>query len=108
MELKSEDDIIKVKLLTSASPDRQEQQEEYLDRIVSECGRIGIELRWGFDPTQTIHARFISTNTGWKISLDRGLDIFQRYDMNDAFDFANKKQEYRQVKAFEVTYIQTD
>ena len=45
-----------------------------------------------------------STDTGWKILLGRGLDIFQ-YVANDAFDLAAKLQQYRQVKAFGVTYI---
>jgi ATP-dependent Lon protease len=42
------------------------------------------------------------------LSLDRGLDIFQRYDMNDAFDFANRLQQYRACRAFEVTYLRIE
>ena len=45
------------------------------------------------------------TDTGWKILLDRGLDIFQQYEMNDAFAVANRMQKFRQCKAFEVTYL---
>ena len=41
----------------------------------------------------------------WKISLDRGLDIFQHYEMNDTFTFANRLQQYRPCKAFEITFI---
>jgi len=37
--------------------------------------------------------------------LDRGLDIFQQYDMNDAFQLTNRLQSQRPCKAFEVTYI---
>ena len=47
------------------------------------------------------------TDTGWKISLDRGLDIFQLYSMNDAFSLANRLQEHRSLKQFEVTYLRT-
>ena len=43
--------------------------------------------------------------SGWKISLDRGLDIFQRYEMNDAFSLSNRLQEFRSAKAFEITYL---
>jgi ATP-dependent Lon protease len=64
-----------------------------------------MKFTWEFDGTGAIHARHIVTDTGWKISLDRGLDIFQRYEMNDAFGLANRLQEYRPVKAFEVTYL---
>jgi ATP-dependent Lon protease len=45
------------------------------------------------------------TDHGWKILLDRGLDVFQRYEMNDAFDLSNRLQQYRQCKAFEVTFL---
>jgi len=39
------------------------------------------------------------------LSLDRGLDIFQPYDINDTFSLTNRLQQYRKCKAFEVTYI---
>ncbi|MEY9593230.1 hypothetical protein ABIA06_005521 [Bradyrhizobium yuanmingense] len=65
----------------------------------------GIKFTWEFDATNTIHARHIVSDTGWKISLDRGLDIFQKFEMNDAFSLANRLQIYHQVKAFEVTYL---
>ena len=53
--------------------------------------------------TNTIHARHIVSDTGWKNQTDRGLDIYQKFEMNDAFSPANRLQGYRQVKAFEVT-----
>ena len=72
------------------------------------CEGIGIELTWVFDDTGTIHARHIITDHGWKILLDRGLDIFQQYDMNEAFSFSNRLQRFRACKAFEVTFIRTN
>ena len=66
---------------------------------------VGIKFAYSFDNSGSQHARHIVTNTGWKISLDRGLDIFQQYDMGDAFQLANRNQKYRACKAFEVTYI---
>ena len=65
----------------------------------------GIQFDWEFVDGQTIHARHIVTDHGWKILLDRGLDIFQRFEMNDAFAITNRVQRYRPVKAFEVTYL---
>ena len=65
----------------------------------------GIVFTWEFDADNIIHARHIVTDTGWKISLDRGLDIFQHYEMNNSLDLANRLQEFRSCKAFEVTYI---
>jgi ATP-dependent Lon protease len=34
-----------------------------------------------------------------------GLDIFQHYEMKETFVFANRMQQYRPCKAFEVTFI---
>ncbi|WP_200861554.1 MIT C-terminal domain-containing protein [Methylohalobius crimeensis] len=65
-----------------------------------------VDFTWEFDETGTIHARHIVTDHGWRISLDKGLDIFQHYEMNDeAFAFANRLQQFRSGKAFEVTFI---
>jgi hypothetical protein len=50
-------------------------------------------------------ARHIITDHDWKILLDRGLDIFQHYDMGDALSFSNCLQQQRQCKAFEITYL---
>lgn len=62
-------------------------------------------FKWEFDGTSTIHARHIVTDTGWKILLDRGLDIFQHYDLKDVFSIPNRLQEFRGCKAFEVTFL---
>jgi len=37
--------------------------------------------------------------------LSRGLDIFQRFELNEAFNFANRLQQQRQCKEFNVTYV---
>ncbi|MFC1797631.1 BREX system Lon protease-like protein BrxL, partial [Pseudomonadota bacterium] len=102
---KSVDDLVTVHLVTTADQYREEQQTEYLNRIVNESSAIGIDFTYDYDQTGTIHARHIITDHGWKISLDRGLDIFQRYDMNDALAFSNRMQEFRGCKAFEITYL---
>jgi ATP-dependent Lon protease len=82
-----------------------EQQKEHFEKIKESSAAVGIDFSWEFDSTGTIHARHIVTDHGWKISLDRGLDIFQNYDMKDTFAFSNRLQQYRPCKAFEVTFI---
>jgi ATP-dependent Lon protease len=64
-----------------------------------------VRVEYEYDKSDAIHARSITTDHGWKISLDRGLDIFQRYDIN-LFNLVAAVQEERLTKAFEVTYIQ--
>lgn len=99
------DDLVAVHLLTTADQEREQQQTEYLNRIMNESAAVGIDFTYDYDQTGTIHARHIITDHGWKISLDRGLDIFQRYEMNDSLVFSNRMQEFRGCKAFEVTYL---
>ena len=102
---KSQEDEVAVHLVTTEDEFKHEQQLENLEKMKESASFIGINFTWEFDTSGTIHARHIITDHGWKISLDRGLDIFQHYDMNDAFTFANRLQQFRPCKAFEVTYI---
>ena len=51
--------------------------------------------------------RYMVGDTGWNISLDLGLDIFQKFEMNDALT-RQIGLGFRQVKAFEVTYLKTE
>jgi len=85
--------------------DKLEKQLEFLGRIKEGALVAGIAFDYSFDPT--IHDRSIVANSGWRINLGRGLDIYQ-YVANDAFDLAAKLQQYRQVKAFGITYIREE
>jgi ATP-dependent Lon protease len=102
---KPKEEEVAVHLITTEDEFKSDQQKENFLKIKESCGTVGIEFTWEFDATGTIHARHIVTDHGWKILLDRGLDIFQHYEMNDAFTFANRLQQYRPCKAFEVTFI---
>lgn len=105
-KIKADEDMVDVHLITTESDTNTESQLEYLERIQLSANTVGIHFTWEFDATNTIHARHIITDHGWKISLDRGLDIFQHYEMNDAFTFANRLQQHRTCKAFEMTVLQ--
>src|SRR5699024_8301312 len=100
--LKSRDDEVAVHLVTVRDEFKNEQQIENFEKMQASAITVGISFTWEFDDTGSMHARHIITDHGWKISLDRGLDIFQQYEMNDAFTFANRLQQYRACKAFEV------
>jgi ATP-dependent Lon protease len=104
---KAPEDEVAVRLITCPDEVYPEKQQANLVAVESACTTAGIKFSWEFDGTNTIHARHIVSDTGWKISLDRGLDIFQKFEMNDAFSLANRAQSYRHVKAFEITYLKT-
>ena len=105
IKAKPPEDQIVVELITSPNEGDIGKQRENLDAVVAACEGSGVTFTWSFDGTGTAHARHIVTDTGWKISLDRGLDIFQPYPMNEAFSLANRLQEHRAIKQFEVTYL---
>ncbi|MBX9724054.1 MAG: BREX system Lon protease-like protein BrxL [Candidatus Obscuribacterales bacterium] len=100
---KPDEDEIEVELITGEEELKRLQQLEYLERIRDAANAVGVKFSWKFD--YSIHARHIVTDNGWKISLDRGLDVFQHVDVNNAFSLASRIQKYRQCKTFEVTYI---
>ena len=100
-------DEVALKLVTVENqdgPEKLQKQYEYLLQIKQSAAVLGIVFDVEFAEPQTIHDRSISTDTGWKILLGRGLDIFQR--MSDSpFDLATKYQKYRELKAFGITYL---
>lgn len=102
---KAPEDEVSVHLVTCLDDIYPEKQQSNLIAVEAAGAAAGISFSWEFDGTHTIHARHINSDTGWKISLDRGLDIFQKFEMNDAFSLPNRLQAYRQVKGFEVTYL---
>jgi ATP-dependent Lon protease len=101
---KAPEDEVKVRLITCPDDFNSAQQQDNLDRLSEAMQTVGIDFSWEYDVKGTIHARHIVTDTGWKIDIDRGLDIFQKFDMNDGLSITNRMQEYRQCKRFEVTY----
>lgn len=105
VKCKAPEDEVSIHLVTTEDEFKGQQQQESLEKIKNTASAVGIAFTWEFDITGSIHARHIVTDHGWKISLDRGLDIFQHYEMNDAFTFSNRLQQYRPCKAFEVTFI---
>ena len=49
------------------------------------------------------HDRFIASDNGWKITLGRGLDIFEKIE--GRFNVADLDQNRRKCKACELTYL---
>lgn len=97
-------DEVTFKLFTLLEDDMEYQQRQLqmLSQIVNGAAQQGIKVDVGKDPGG--HDRWIRTDTGWRINLGRGLDIFQKSE-GGWFDFGTTRQEFRQVKAFGVTYI---
>lgn len=99
-------DEITVTLVTKE--DRSEYTQQHLlmlNDIRASAATFGIVFTVTWD--ESIHDRSIHTNHGWKILLGRGLDIFQK-GSGSQFDLGSRRQEFRQVVAFGITYIRED
>lgn len=104
-KVKGPDEEVAVHVITVEDEINGDRQTENLQKIADSCQSVGIQFSWAYDTSGTKHDRDITTDLGWKIVLSRGLDIFQRYELNDAFNFANRLQQHRQSKEFNVTYV---
>lgn len=94
-----------VHVLTAEDEFNGDKQGENFQKMAEACASIGLRFTWEYDKSGTKHDRDITTDHGWKIVLSRGLDVFQRYELNEAFSFTNRLQQHRQCKEFNVTYV---
>lgn len=103
-ELVPEGDEMDVHLVTQSDPESCVKQEENLNQIVEAFTGSRIAFSWEFDHSPGFHARSITTDTGWKILTDRGLDMFQRFE-SGPFSLAQVLQAARLTRSVEVTYL---
>jgi len=105
IQRKPPEDQVSIHLVTGPDDGNVGRQRELLDSIADACAGTGIEFTWIFDGTGTAHARDIVTDTGWKIVLDRGLDIFQAPIRKEGFSLGDRLQDHRAIKGFYATYV---
>jgi ATP-dependent Lon protease len=99
------EDEVAVHVVTVEDEFSGDRQTENFEKMAAACTSVGIQFSWAYDTSGTKHDRDITTDHGWKIVLSRGLDVFQRCELNDAFSFANRMQQHRQCKGFNVTFV---
>ncbi len=75
---KSEADEFFVNLITVDDEFKGEEQRHFFEQIQSSMFTVGIKFSWSFDNSGSRYARHIVTDTGWKISLDRGWTFINR------------------------------
>ena len=96
---------ITLKVFTAPEPGERQEVDSLLIQLESNLEGSGVNLEYTFEDPDSQHDRYLETDTGWKVILGRGLDIFQPFDWKDAFNLANSIQEERLCKPFEVTYV---
>jgi ATP-dependent Lon protease len=99
--LDPQDETLKVDLLSGCDAYQRNELEHKFDELKTALGRDKIDFTYSFD--DTLHDRKIETDTGWRIILGRGLDIFQKPD--DKFTLGVLDQTKRKCKATTITYV---
>ena len=103
-DLVPEGDEVAVHLKTQSDKETCVKQEENLNQIVESFTGSRVLFSWEFDHNPNFHARSISTDTGWKITIDRGMDFFQKYETGP-FSLEQANQEARLTRGAEITYM---
>lgn len=103
-ELVPEGDEMVVHLVTQSDPGTCEKQGEFLSQIVESFTGSRVSFSWELSHSPNFHARSVETDTGWRISLDRGLDMFQKFE-SGAFSIEAGVQEARMMRGSEITYL---
>lgn len=83
---------------THNDDDKLKEMREIFDGLQDELQSCGIEFTYDF---KADHDRWIEMDNGWKITLSRGLDIYEKFDR---FSLGNIRQSERRCRAFSVTY----
>ncbi|MBM5818221.1 MAG: ATP-dependent Lon protease, partial [Cyanobacteria bacterium K_Offshore_surface_m2_239] len=97
-------DEVTVHLITGSDQETMEKQVENLGQVQDSFAGTSTPFTWEIDASPNFHARSITTDHGWKITLDRGLDLFQWFEFSP-FNAAAVMQEARMTKGCEVSYI---
>jgi len=99
---------VTIRLLTgvnSNAPEKYKEQMENLGRVKDSFAETATPFNFKVHPSPNFHTRSITTDHGWKIILDRGLDIFQRFERSP-FNAATNLQEARLTKRCGVNIFQ--
>ena len=92
-------DDLKLNLVTNEEEEKIPDLIDKLDDIKDDLASYGIEFEYML---RDFHDRCIKTDTGWTITLGRGLDMFEKYN---TFSIASSRQDMRKCKEFMVTFM---
>jgi ATP-dependent Lon protease len=97
---KEPEDQINLEVVTWNNEEYLEDSRSSLEELAQNVQSIGINLTVRFE---NHHDRFIAADNGWKITLGRGLDIFEKIE--ERFSVADIDQTKRKCKSCELTYL---
>ena len=97
---KGPDEVIELDITTWNDEEYIQDSHVFFEVLQGSLAEIGIQLTYQFE---SCHDRFIEADNGWKITLGRGLDIFEKIE--GRFNVAGMDQTRRKCKACEITYL---
>jgi ATP-dependent Lon protease len=103
-EMIPDGDEVVINLKTQSDPASCEKQAELLNQLQTALSGSKVSFNWTLEHSPNFHARSMTTDTGWKITIDRGLDIFQKYE-SGGFSLAQAVQEARLTRGAEISYL---
>ena len=92
-------DDLKLNLVTNEEEEKIPDLIDKLDDIKDDLASYGIDFEYKL---RDFHDRCIKTDTGWTITLGRGLDMFEKYN---TYSIASSRQDMRKCKEFMVTFM---
>ena len=92
-------DDLKLNLVTNEEEEKIPDLIDKLEDIKDDLASYGIEFEYKL---RDFHDRCIKTDTGWTITLGRGLDMFEKYN---TYSIASSRQDMRKCKEFMVTFM---
>ena len=96
-----------VHLITGSDQETMEKQVGNLGQVQDSFAGTSTPFTWELDASPNFQVRRITTDHGWKITLDRGLDLFKWFEFS-AFNAAAVMQEAQMRKGREINYIRTE
>ena len=100
---KKTDSSINLNVITWNENEYQMLSKSKLEELKAGIKPYGINLDYRLEKH---HDRFIHANNGWKITLGRGLDIFEKPESQ--YSIAVKDQTKRKCRSCEMTYLKVD
>lgn len=84
--------------------EKERGTKQMMQQLEEQFAGTDLRLEVEFDMRKSFHDRMIETDTGWTITLGRGLDIYKRYDYKNIFAIEQNMPEARACHEFAVTY----
>jgi ATP-dependent Lon protease len=98
--IKAIEDEINLEIVSWNDEAYLEDSVSYFEELQESVAEIGINLTYRME---NHHDRFIAADNGWKITLGRGLDIFEKIE--GRFNVADMDQTKRKCKSCEMTFL---